>query len=180
MNNHYPEQLVKDITRYYLPEYQIFFNYRPNWLKNIGTNKNLEIDIYIPQIKLCVEINGIHHKTEWQMKKDKLKKSIIQKKGLRLTNIDKISQIDAYIRKWMIPNSDIKIISDTIKKEIADTEEYYKHNSNNKYFQKYGLIIKKEKAIRLAEEAQQKENESVRKILRVKEQIQSLQRNGAL
>jgi len=36
-------------------------NYRPDWLKNPNTNRNLEIDIFFPIAKIAIEYNGIQH-----------------------------------------------------------------------------------------------------------------------
>lgn len=39
----------------------IFRNYRPDWLKNPTSGKNLELDFYLPHIPIAIEIQGQHH-----------------------------------------------------------------------------------------------------------------------
>lgn len=40
---------------------RIKVNYKPKWLKNPKTNNRLEIDIFIPQLKIGIEYNGEQH-----------------------------------------------------------------------------------------------------------------------
>ena len=41
--------------------FNIRSNYRPQWMRNPETNKNLEIDIFIPHFKLGIEFQGNQH-----------------------------------------------------------------------------------------------------------------------
>lgn len=83
------ETLFKEILDYfYVTKY--IDNYRPDWLKNPSTKKNLEIDRYYPEFKLGFEFNGLHHKVvKQQIYRDKLKKKLCIKRGviLKVVNI---------------------------------------------------------------------------------------------
>ena len=38
-----------------------FYKIRPEFMKNNVTGKNLELDLYNPELKLCIEMNGKQH-----------------------------------------------------------------------------------------------------------------------
>lgn len=40
-------------------------NYRPDWMKNIKTGRNLELDIYIPSKQIAVEYDGVGYHSEY-------------------------------------------------------------------------------------------------------------------
>ena len=53
------EKLVRRIlaTMFHEP----FASFKPDWLRNPKTNRRLEIDCFSERLKLCVEVDGIHH-----------------------------------------------------------------------------------------------------------------------
>ena len=51
----YIQDLVKKQLQYWFPSQEIIENYRPEWL--IG----LEIDLYLPELNLAIEVNGLQH-----------------------------------------------------------------------------------------------------------------------
>ncbi len=55
------ESLARNLFRYYLPFLKVQYGIRPDWLKWPVTGNNLELDIYFPDIKVAVEIDGIQH-----------------------------------------------------------------------------------------------------------------------
>lgn len=140
-----PENLLKVIVKYYIKEKK-FFNYRPDWLKNSMTGKNLELDIFIPSLALAVEVQGMHHKTIYQMKKDEIKRRVCIERGIKLIEIYDLKQVDQFIYKNLIPNSRIKFIPYFLKQKISSTKGFYKNVNkfNGKYFKRNRFILWKE------------------------------------
>ena len=71
-----PEQIIY----YFLKKHfkKVDHNYRPNWLKNPATNSNLEIDIWIPSLKIGVEYDGVKWHSE-ETQKSLMKAQLITK-----------------------------------------------------------------------------------------------------
>ena len=55
------EQVARDLFKHYLPMLMVEYGIRPDWLRWPVTGNRLELDIYFPQIKVAVEIQGIQH-----------------------------------------------------------------------------------------------------------------------
>ena len=49
------------------------YNLRPQWLKNPKTGRCLELDIYYPDLKFAIEVQGFQHKLDYQKYKDEVK-----------------------------------------------------------------------------------------------------------
>lgn len=79
------EREMKMILDNILKEEIFIDNYRPDWLKNPNTNRNLELDRYYPNLKIGFEYNGLQHRkkvdTE-QWERDKIKKRLCGKAGV--------------------------------------------------------------------------------------------------
>jgi len=95
---------------------KIIRNARPDFLKNPKTGRNLEIDVWIPGLKIGFEYNGEYHYHEinrsaealaYTKKKDTLKKKLFKKNGYKLVVIP-------YTEKKKIP----EIVSEALS-EIA-------------------------------------------------------------
>lgn len=55
------EYLARKLFKHYLPFLKVQYGIRPDWLKWPVTGNNLELDIYFPEIKVAVEVDGIQH-----------------------------------------------------------------------------------------------------------------------
>ncbi len=71
-NTSFPELIVYDSIKRYFPDAKR--SYRPRWLKNPVTKKNLELDVWIPSIKVGIEYDGgAWHSEETQRSEIKAK-----------------------------------------------------------------------------------------------------------
>lgn len=67
---------------------EVIRNYRPDWLKNPKTSRNLELDFYIPKMKVGIEIQGEHHyEDEYQKWKDEVKREACKKEEVILIEL---------------------------------------------------------------------------------------------
>lgn len=55
------ERLARELIHYYLPTVKATYGIRPNWLTWPVTGNRLEIDIFLAEIKVGLEIDGIQH-----------------------------------------------------------------------------------------------------------------------
>jgi hypothetical protein len=101
----YSEKLCeKSLRLIFEKEVKIYKNYRPDWLKNIKTGKNLELDFYLPQFQVAIEIQGPHHYDNFdQVEKDKIKESILNLNGIKIIKLS-IFQISPTILRRKILN----------------------------------------------------------------------------
>lgn len=79
------EREMKMILDKILPKEIFIDNFRPDWLKNPNTNRNLELDRYYPNLKIGFEYNGLQHRKKIdaeQWERDKIKKSLCAKAGV--------------------------------------------------------------------------------------------------
>ena len=79
------EREMKIILDEILPEETFIDNFRPDWLKNPNTNRNLELDRYYPNLKIGFEYNGLQHRKKInaeQWERDKIKKTLCGKEGV--------------------------------------------------------------------------------------------------
>lgn len=89
-----------------------FKTMRPDFLKNPKTRRNLELDLYCPELQLAVEYNGAQHyvftpmyhaspaKFEEQVYRDKLKRRLCKKHNVKLIVVPySVGDIEEFIRK---------------------------------------------------------------------------------
>ena len=81
------EKLGRDYFREILPELEPVYNFRPEWLKNPDTGKNLELDIFYPDLQVAIEMNGIGHTLKYQKFKDNIKKERCRWKNIKLYQV---------------------------------------------------------------------------------------------
>ncbi len=55
------EQLARDLFHHHFPFLRAVYNTRPDWLRNPKTGRRLELDIWMPQINVAVEAQGVQH-----------------------------------------------------------------------------------------------------------------------
>jgi hypothetical protein len=83
----YGELLCRRTLKLWFPNEEVIYNYRPIWLRNPKTGKNLELDIYYPKLNIAVEFNGQQHKFLLQREKDGYKFYKCQKIGIFLISV---------------------------------------------------------------------------------------------
>lgn len=92
-----------------LKGFDLIENHRPDWLRNPKTGRRLEIDLYLPEVKVGIEVQGEQHfrfipglhstqaDFEAQQERDRVKKVICQQQGVFLYEVIKIGDIDGLI-----------------------------------------------------------------------------------
>lgn len=92
-----------------LNKFEIIENIRPDWLKNPITGRNLEIDLFIPEVKIGIEVQGIQHDKftpgmhssvddfEYQVQRDKIKKDLCAKNDVYLYEVRSPDDIASFI-----------------------------------------------------------------------------------
>lgn len=84
----YGERLLRGFVKKCFPNYEILNNYRGVGIINPDTNQPLEIDIYIPRLRLGFEFNGKQHLIdEAQKNRDKIKRQQCKEKGILLITV---------------------------------------------------------------------------------------------
>jgi very-short-patch-repair endonuclease len=87
------ELLTRRLLRVYFKDWEVLYNHRPDWFKNEKTGKNLELDIYYPELLLAVEVNGIQHKLRENQRRDQLKYKVCRSRGITLIQVSKYTRI---------------------------------------------------------------------------------------
>lgn len=136
----YSEKLCeKSLRMIFYKDIKIFKNYRPEWLKNPKTGRNLEIDFYLPHIKVAFEIQGPHHYDDFnQIENDYIKEKLLEKNKITLIKLSIFQISPSLIRKKIINYTNLHHTYTLLKKhdnnwtksqEIKD----YKEKILNKY-----------------------------------------------
>ena len=110
---------------------EIVRNYRPDWLKNPKSKRNLELDFYLPHMPLAIEIQGQHHYDDAeQICRDKIKRQILINKKIPFIELS-IFQIDpARLRDKILSYSHLSQYQSKIKSydprwnTLTDIKEY--------------------------------------------------------
>ena len=125
----FAEKLIVDILKVAFPDLQIKRNVRPDWLKNDKGNR-LELDIFFPEIKLAIEIQGPQHfipiwgKEQFSnlVKNDAYKKEVCKQKNIKLMWIS-IEAINKDLLR-LPSEKKIKVISDLITNFINSKHSF--------------------------------------------------------
>lgn len=100
---------VKERLLMLLKGYEYQENYRPDWLINPETGRRLEIDIWLPDVKIGIEVQGAQHTRfipglhrdqsdfEKQKARDDYKRALCQKRGVYLYEVYSIDAIDNFL-----------------------------------------------------------------------------------
>ncbi len=115
-------------------QYVIRENIRPDWL-NPGNGGNLELDFFIEELNLAIEVQGEQH---WmfipffhidkggynrQIEYDRYKKSACEQKGIRLVEIFSESEIDNLVREYFTLSKEAKIDLKHFENEFKRSKE---------------------------------------------------------
>lgn len=149
------ENINRKVFKYLFPKYNCVYNIRPNWLK-FKTGNNLELDIFFPELRLAIEVNGFTHNHNFQIEKDKFKWQQCKRNKIFLLNINSFNDLfDKKVRSIMLKrfNVDIASLSNELIQEISDYRPQKIQGLLNKVIWK----AKKYKMIERYKDAQSKE-----------------------
>lgn len=149
------EIILREVFKFYWPREKVIYNYRPDWLKNPKTGKNLELDIYYPDKNFAVEYQGPHHETLYQKSKDKLKKERCEEKGIFILRIYgiKLKSLRGILKtiglKKMFPKHLKRKVRRYENRRSGGKETHYIKNVRiTKYYDKIYIASDKQKAER--------------------------------
>ncbi|MGL5718445.1 MAG: hypothetical protein ACRCX2_35905 [Paraclostridium sp.] len=126
----YGEKLLRAYVKRCFPKHKQLFNFREAGIVNPDTGFPLEIDIFLPELKIGFEFHGRQHKTdESQRNRDKHKRKQCKELGIKLFEIwaltltqnlyEKIKEeVDVFVKK-----PDAKFLL-----EFKTAAENYKNN----------------------------------------------------
>lgn len=103
----------------------VIYNWRPDFLKNEKTGCNLEIDIWYPNKKLAIEINGVYHEELYQKQKDILKQKRCEEEGIKLITIKSANEL--------LNVSNILNIKRKLRNSLVKSIKKYSQTSSKKY-----------------------------------------------
>jgi len=96
MNMSKQQDLLYQKIRSHVGRVKVIENYRPNWLRNPKTGRNLEIDLYLPKFKIGIEYQGAQHfkhvynmdrNIDYTRYKDTLKIELAKKRKVNIVEI---------------------------------------------------------------------------------------------
>lgn len=140
------ELLARKVLLFVLPENTPNYNVRPDWLKNPKTKKNLELDIYYPELFLGIEVNSIFHRRGSQSARDKVKNWRCYDRGiilLRVWNKQELLKLPRVIYEYVSKN----FYHTKVIKEIPEwlTNEVKSYEPNLRAFNSTKLKLPKKK-----------------------------------
>jgi len=98
------EDIFHESLRFVLSDdEEILRNYRPVWLTNGDTGRALELDFYLPRLRVAFEIQGPHHYGDaGQDRRDELKRELCKASDVILFCMSVIQLKPALIRRKLI------------------------------------------------------------------------------
>jgi len=159
------ERLIKRYFKTILFEKKVHYNYRPDWLKNPKTGCNLELDIYYPDLKFAVEVDGfVHEISKYQQEKDRYKDMICKERGIYLMRIKGtdilLKKPIKRLLKTLGIKYDLKRLSQSFKRKLRSYNSGKHRKMSKKYNKIKYIILKKNKTMKIYENyatAQEKE-----------------------
>ena len=103
------QSATKDRLAVLLHGYSVQENVRPDWLVNPKTGRRLELDFWLPEVKVAIEVQGVQHskfvpmfhKTEEcfrdQVERDDFKRVACAEHGVFLYEVNRVEDIDGFI-----------------------------------------------------------------------------------
>jgi hypothetical protein len=147
------EKLTREVCGFYLGNKDVIYNWRPDFLLNEETGRNLELDIWYPNLKIAIEVNGVYHKERKVAIRDLFKQRKCKKEGIKLISIN--NPKDLFLLGYKIGNNKKtpKIVIDEINKYINKKSKKYKElekkiiikNKNQSGIKKNKDLFKKDK-----------------------------------
>lgn len=113
------QERTKARLRMLLGEYGLAENHRPDWLTNPETGYPLELDFYLPDFNVGIEVQGAQHSQfvprfhrtlegfEQQVKRDQLKKQLCRARGVYLYEVFTPNDIEHFIAALAGENRDL-------------------------------------------------------------------------
>lgn len=172
------EIIAREYLKYYFPNEKVVYNNRPDFLINDKTGRPLELDIWYPELKFAVEVNGLTHKLKLQKGRDELKKRLAQMNGFEIITISNPQELLKlrFVLRNILPRKWVSVFSRNVSKRIRRLIREYRPNLKafNNLHQRVTRAISIEKNIERMEynkEIQMSEVEKIRARRLAKEQI---------
>lgn len=115
------QDTVKHKLQLLFSGFNVSENYRPDWLQNPVTGKNLELDFWIPEHRVGIEVQGrqhyefvsVFHETEddllKQIERDKLKKKMCSELGVTLIEVSTAEDVNEMIYHLQIISNELSM-----------------------------------------------------------------------
>jgi len=116
------QQQTMDNLRLLLQAIAVEENYRPDWLKNPKTKRNLELDFYLPDLQMAIEVQGqqhvrfvpFFHETTAAFRRrlvyDRFKRLKCLERGVELYEVFAINDIPPFLEHAQKRNADVALL----------------------------------------------------------------------